>query len=159
MNFDSPGAFARHLLKLGALQPEVDKHIVEKSAEEVRRTAAGMIGQYQGAIGPYPKWEELADSTEQEKKRLGYSLEAPLLRTGDLKKSIKKTTEGNSAVVGSADKKMVYHELGTLHIPPRPVLGPAAMHSKNRVHGIVGLTAMAWLSGQGWKRPIKKVSG
>lgn len=151
--FNSPGAFARHLLKLAAMMPEVDRHIVQASAEEIRDTAAGMIGQYQKAVGPYPAWQELADSTEEEKARSGYSLEAPLLRTGEMQKSIEYTAERNEAAVGSNDQNMIYHELGTEKIPPRPVLGPAGIHSRERVMKIAGKTTLAWLSGNGFRRP------
>ena len=153
--FSSPKMFAAHLVKLAAISEEVLAHATKKSAEEIRDTAQGMIGQYQDAIGPYAKWEELADSTEAEKARLGFSLDAPLLRTGEMKKSIQETTEGKKAVVGSKDKNMVYHELGTLHIPPRPVLGPAVMHSKERVGKFIGKTTVAWLCGVGWRQPRK----
>jgi phage gpG-like protein len=156
--FNSPGAFARHLVRLAAIAPEVDHHITEKSAEEIQKTAAGMIGQYQEGVGPFPKWEELADSTEQEKARLGYSLDAPLLRDGTLKASIKQTTVGSEAVIGSSNPLMVYHELGTEHIPPRPALGPAAIHSEPRIRRIAGGTVVAWLSGVGWRR-ARKVTG
>jgi len=153
--FDSPGSFAKHLLKLAAVHQEVDKHILEKAAEDVRVTAAGMIGQYQEAAGPFVKWEELADSTEKEKTRLGYSLDAPLLRNGKLKKSIEKTLEPTEAAVGSNNPVMVYQELGTEHIPPRSTLGSASVHSAPRVCEIAAVTAVAWLSGVGWRRPGK----
>lgn len=153
--FDSPGAFAKHLLKLAAIQHEVDKLILEKAAEEVRKTAAGMIGQYQEAIGPFVKWEDLADSTEKEKARLGYSLDAPLLRNGNLKRSIQKTVAVPEAVVGSDDQVMVYQELGTEHIPPRSTIGAASIHSAPRICSMASVTMAAWLSGVAWRRPGK----
>ncbi|MBW9334594.1 hypothetical protein FEE59_13850 [Herbaspirillum sp. RU 5E] len=159
IEFKSPGAFALHLTKLAAAQPAVDEHVTKSMAEEVRATAAGMIGIYQDAVGPYPKWEELADSTEKEKQRLGYPLEAPLYRTGEMKKSIQASSDRNKAAVGSSDQKMVYHELGTLHIPPRPVFGPAAIHSAPRVRKIAARTVYAWLCGIGWRRPKKNLIG
>lgn len=151
--FGSPKAFAAHLVRLAAESHEVMSHAVKHSADEIKDTAQGMIGQYQDAIGPYPKWEDLADSTEEEKARLGYPLEAPLLRTGGMQKSIGATTEGTEAAVGTNDPIMVYHEFGTEKMPPRPVLGPAAMHSKERVTKFIGKTTIAWLAGRGWLRP------
>jgi hypothetical protein len=153
MEFSSPKQFAAHLVRLAAESHEVMHHAVNLSAEEIKLTARGMIGQYQEAVGPYPKWEDLADSTEAEKARLGYSVDAPLLRTADMQKSIEQKTVGAEAAIGSNDQKMIWHELGTEHIPPRPVLGPAAMHSKDRVTHLIGKTVFAWLSGKGWVRP------
>ena len=151
--FNSFGAFATHLVKLSASSHEVVSHVTDRSAEEIQKTAQGMIGQYQQAIGPYSKWQDLADSTEAEKARLGYSVDAPLLRTGEMKNSIERTVHGYEAAVGSNDKNMIYHELGTSKIPPRPVLGPAALHSKPRIEKIIGLSVFAWLAGRGWRSP------
>jgi hypothetical protein len=153
MQFTSPKQFAAHLVKLAAIGPAVTHHAAELAAREIQATARGMIGQYQDAIGPFPKWEELADSTEAEKARLGYPADAPLLRNGAMQESIGHHTVGNEAAVGSNDPKMIWHELGTEHIPPRPVLGPSALHSRERVAGLVGKTALAWLAGRGWARP------
>lgn len=153
MNFSSPKQFAAHLIRLAAESHAVMHHAVTISADEIKDTAQGIIGQYQDAIGPYPKWEDLADSTEAEKARLGYSVDAPLLRTGEMQKSIEQRTIGTEAEIGSNDRKMIWHELGTDRMPPRPVLGPAAMHSKDRVAHFVGKTTLAWLSGKGWVRP------
>lgn len=153
MEFRSPKAFAAHLVKLAAVGPAVVHHATELAAHEIEGTARGMIGHYQDAIGPYPKWEELADSTEAEKARLGYEPDAPLLRSGEMQESIQHQAVGGEAAIGSNDPKMVWHELGTESVPPRPVLGPSAMHSRERVEGMIAKTAFAWLCGAGWVRP------
>lgn len=144
-SFDSLGAFATHLVErevatVVALQAGL--HHVGKAIET---SAKAEIGQYQQSAGPFPAWEVLADSTETEKARLGYEPDAPLLRTGDLRDSITHQVEGFEAAIGSEDQVMVYHEFGTTKMPPRPVLGPAAIHNKHRIEKIVGAALMAGL--------------
>ncbi len=156
--FKSFGAFATHLARLAATSGEVTHHIVDKAAEEIQKTAQGIIGDYQDAIGPYPAWEELADSTKAERARLGYSENDPGYRSGAMQRSIQRTVEGNESVVGSNDPHLVWFDQGTVRQPPRPVMGPAALHSRDRVAAIVGTTAFAWLAGRGWMRPLIKSS-
>lgn len=156
--FKSFGAFAAHLERLALIAPVVTHHLADKAAEEIELTAKGMIGDYQKSIGPYPAWEELADSTKAERSRLGYSDNDPGFRSGEMRDSIGRKVEAADAVVGSNDKHLVYFDQGTSKQPPRPVLGPAAIHSRDRVRKILGETIFAWVAGRGWIRP-RKVSG
>lgn len=151
--FKSFGAFADHLVRVAAESAEVKKHILDSSAEEIQKTAKGMIGEYQGGVGPYPAWEELADSTKAERSRLGYSENDPGYRSGEMQRSVQRHVEGDEAAVGSNDQDLVWFDIGTSRQPPRPVMGPAAIHSKPRVQKIIGLTMYAWLAGRGWRRP------
>ncbi|GAA7757459.1 hypothetical protein RN01_22570 [Cupriavidus sp. SHE] len=151
--FNSFGAFAAHLERLAAAGPAVTHHIADKAAEEIQKTAQGMIGDYQEAVGPYPKWEELADSTKEERARLGFSENDPGYRSGAMQASIERTVHGSEAAIGSNDQHLVWFDLGTPNQPPRPVLGPAAIHSEGRVKKIIGATVFAWLTGRGWRRP------
>lgn len=150
--FNSFGSFAAHLAKLAVTGPEVTHHMVKTGAEEVEKTAKGMIGFYQTDIAPYPDWAPLSEKYEAAKVAAGFEPDAPLLRTGEMKKSIRATAEGNEAAVGSNDELMKYHEFGTEKMPPRPVLGPAAHHSSPRILAQFGKTTFAWLAGMGWKR-------
>lgn len=151
--FSSFGAFAKHLEKLALEGPAVTHHILDKSAEEMQKTAQGMIGEYQDAVGPYPAWEELADSTKAERARLGYSENDPGYRSGEMQRSVQRHVEADEAAVGSNDQHLVWFDQGTTKQPPRAVLGAAAIHSKPRVTKIIGTTMFAWLAGRGWRRP------
>lgn len=155
--FKSFGAFAAHLERLAAESKAVEHHMLDKSAEEIQKTARGIIGEYQEAIGSYPAWEELAESTQAERGRLGYSENDPGYRSGAMQASVQRKVEGSESVVGSDDMHLYWFDLGTATQPPRPVLGPAAMHSSERVKKIMGLTLFAWLSARGWRRP--RISG
>lgn len=151
--FTSFGAFSRHLLKLAAQSEDVKHRMLDRAAEDVQKTAQGMIGEYQGAVGSFAAWEQLADSTQAERARLGYSENDPGFRSGEMQRSILRTVSGEEMAVGSNDQHLVWFDLGTPNQPPRPVLGPAALHSSTRVRTIIASTAFAWIAGAGWQRP------
>lgn len=137
--FDLLG-FAAHLV---TLKHEVREHTqrgLEKALQLIETDAKQQIGEYQEAVGHFPAWAPLADSTEAEKARLGYPIGAPLLRTGDLRDSFGHEADGDSGIVGSTDPVMIYHEFGTSKMPPRPVLGPAVVKSEKKIEAILGRT-------------------
>ena len=140
--------FAAHLIASDIAVIESLNRGLKIFAASVEKTAKDEIGFYQDAVGPFPAWAELAESTETEKARLGYPLEAPLLRTGDMKDSISHEVGMLEAVVGSTDDKMVYHEFGTSRMPPRPVLGPALYHNRAKIEKILGAAVVTGLIGQ-----------
>lgn len=154
--FNSFAAFAAHLERLALVGPEVVHHIADKSAEEIQKTAQGLVGEYQPSVGPFREWEELADSTQAQRAYLGFSENDPGYRTGDMQKSIQHTTVGPEAAVGSNDQHLVWFDVGTPRQPPRPVLGPAAIHSRERVQKFAAATVFAWLAGRGWRQPRLK---
>jgi phage gpG-like protein len=106
---------------------------VETLMEAVAVEAKELIGHES------PKWPALAEATIAEKQRLGFtgqvSATDPLLRTGDLRESIKVEVEvspyGATGVVGSESLIALWQELGTANakhaIPPRPFLSTAMM--------------------------------
>lgn len=118
------------------------------AAEMVEKTAKAEFGVYQDAIGPFPQWAELADSTKSERLRLGYSENEPLLRTGALRDSISHETKGLEAEIGSDSDIMVFHEFGTDKIPPRPVLGPAVHHNIEHILSILGRASVMGVMGR-----------
>jgi HK97 gp10 family phage protein len=145
--FNSLAAFASHLLE-AQVGTVVALHEGLKSiAVHVEKDAKDMIGFYQAETGPFPAWEPLAQSTEDEKARLGYPSDAPLLRTGDLKDSITHEIDGLEAVIGSQSDIAEYQEFGTNTIPPRPFIGPAAFINKGRIERIVGESVVAGITG------------
>lgn len=121
---------------------------LEHVAQKVEATAKAEIGVYQEAIGPFPAWPQLAQSTQDERERLGFSANDPLLRTGELRDSIGHSVSGLEAEIGSDSDIMVYQEMGTSRIPPRPVLGPAAEHNHDVILKELGGAVVAGLLGQ-----------
>jgi hypothetical protein len=158
IEFSGFGKFARHLGRLAVMGEEVTHHVTEESAKLILERAKAKIGDYQPASGAFNAWPELADSTKDEKERLGYvggggDYYQPLLREGVMRDSYEERTHGNESVIGSTDDVALYQEAGTPTTPPRPVLGPAAYDSKHDIGDKAAGTVVAWISGVGWKRP------
>jgi len=121
---------------------------LEAAAKIVEAEAKSEFGKYQGAIGGFAKWEDLADATIDDRVRNGYTPNDPLLRSGELRDSISHETRALEAVIGSNSDLMVFHELGTEKMPPRAVLGPALLRKEHEVvKKLVDYTAVAMLAG------------
>jgi hypothetical protein len=146
-DFKSFGALANHLVGFRLAEAVALHKGLEAVARHIEATAKDKIGEYQDGIGPFPAWDPLADATEKDKERLGYPLESPLLRTGDLRDTIGHEIQPLEAIVGSTDDVMVYQEIGTDRIPPRPVLGPAALENDSLIHALVGAATVIGLMG------------
>lgn len=146
-NFDSLAKFGMHLLEVEAGAVLAMKAGMHTIAQKVEDTAKAEIGHYQPAVGPFQDWAPLADATEDEKARLGYPLDAPLLREGALRESITHEVHGLEAIVGSASPVAAFQEFGTSTIPPRPFIGPAAFHNKEAIKAIAGGAAVSGLTG------------
>lgn len=145
--FDLVG-FADHLLMAAAKERLALAAGLERVAAGIEKKAKEKIGHYQEDSGMFPGWEPLAQSTEDEKARLGYPLDAPLLRDGELRDSIKHEVHELEAVIGSESDIAVYQEFGTSTIPPRPFIGPAAFESEEKIKNVlVAATVMGIMGG------------
>ena len=136
--FHSISHFIEHTLLMDAMVVLELHHGLKRCANAVELTAKNEIGTYQQGIGQFPAWAQLAESTENEKSKLGYPANSPLLRDGTLRDSISNEVQALEAVIGSTSDVMVYQELGTERIPPRPVLGPAAIRNRGKIERILG---------------------
>lgn len=127
-----------------------NKDSLRRAAQLVTRDARTQIGHYQPSAGAYPAWEPLAESTEEEKARLGAPENAPLYRFGGLKASFRYDPPTEDSIdLGSTDSVMEYHEFGTVKMPARPVLGPALLKNIDEIQRIFGHHAVrAIVSGQ-----------
>jgi hypothetical protein len=145
LNVESFGA----LLRVLALEMErAAEAALLDGARDVAEDAARRLGTYQGAVGSFPAWQQLAQSTQNERVELGYSANDPLLRSGELKAAITMEARAREAVVGVPSMTVgdgtkanptrnigdiaVDMEFGTSStgrggpgIPERPFLGPA----------------------------------
>jgi hypothetical protein len=149
--FKSPGEFAKFLHKVALKEHSFLKHGLEESAKLVQDTAKSEFGIYQDEVGNFPAWAELTDATKLDRVRQGYTENEPLLRSGELRDSITYQIQDFikllTALIGSPSDIMVYQELGTVHIPPRPVLGPAGFRNKEKIIAIIAAAALAGLLG------------
>jgi hypothetical protein len=120
-----------------------------------------IMAKYTIGRGPAPgfgfePWEDLADSTKEEKERLGYvgkvSQYDPLLRTGELRRSIEYRVVHHGhgemvAYIGSDLDIAVYQELGTSRMPPRPFLAPAAVMAAPQIAHYLGAVVVNLVCG------------
>ena len=129
---------------------------LDRIGQLIEDTAKAEFGVYQPETGPFPEWAELAQSTQDERERLGYPADEPLLRDGSTRDSIGHAVGDLELVVGSDSDIMVYHELGTANMPPRPVLGPAAERNHDTILSELGGAVVAGIVGG---RPINPSLG
>lgn len=142
----SLASFTTHLAEMSVNTVLSLKTGLHAAATVIETDAKKRIGEYQNGAGPFEAWAPLADSTEEEKERLGYALNAPLERTGELRDSIKHEVSVLEAVVGSQLERAAWQEFGTDKIPPRPFIGPAAFENKEKIEGILGAATVRGLS-------------
>lgn|SRR3982750_2212422 len=143
-DFFTPFEMAEKLVKIAFAEEFALHEGLKIAAKVIEKTAKKEIGKYQSGIGPFPEWAELADSTIDEKERLGYAPpDNPLLRTGELRDSISSKVDGLVAYVGSTSDLATYHEFGTSKMPMRPFIGPAAYRNKKKIQKILGGAAIS----------------
>lgn len=136
--FSNIAGFIGHLAAMDAAVVLELHHGLKKCAVAIEATAKSEFGVYQGEVGAFSAWAPLTAGTQQERAHLGYTPDDPLLRSGELQGSVSHQVSGTEAVIGSDSDVMVYQELGTDKIPPRAVLGPAAIRNKPLIERTFG---------------------
>lgn len=127
---------AAFFTSLGLTYEEHKKRALQRAGKLLRDEARSALGTYKY------DWPRLQEETI-ERKATG---DSPLLETGELRSSINYTVEGNHVYVGSDDPKALFHEFGTIHIPPRPFLSSALEYRKKQVLKIFGTSLFKhWL--------------
>lgn len=151
MEFDSMEGLAVHFMRAAAAELIAIGDGLKRCAGKVEKDAKAEIGHYQSAVGPFQDWAELADSTEQDKAMHGYPVDAPLLRTGEMRDAITHDVDMLEAIIGTMDegagKILKYHEVGTSKMPPRPVLGPALFKNKEFIQKTMGESTLSGMMG------------
>jgi phage gpG-like protein len=115
---------AAHFKHLADDFPKACHAGLEAAARIVEARAKSAIGSY--IYG----WPQLAQSTQAERVKKGFSENQPLLRTGELRDSIQHSSSPTEARVGSNLDRAVWMELGTSKTPPRPFLAPSLYQSE-----------------------------
>lgn len=135
---------AEHLLASAARVREALVADLEVIGEEQKKLAQAMIGT------EAPGWPPLAESTIADKRRKGYAVPAPLLRTGEMRDSLRLEVEptavGVGMTLGSEEKIALFQEVGTATIPPRPFLATSAVAILPLAEQKLGETAVALLT-------------
>ena len=141
--FENIPAFLEHLAVAAVAVRHAEHSSLKKASLLIENEAKREIGHYQGAVGPFPAWQELAESTEAQKASKGYPANAPLEATGEMRQNITHEISGLDAVIGSPDDRAVFHEFGTSKMPPRPIFGPAVYKNLEKLHFIIGAEVVA----------------
>jgi phage gpG-like protein len=136
LNFSSLASFAAHIA--------VIKHDTEKVQHEIIRKACQMVfAEARRVLGTEGcNWPALSPATEKTQPGM-------LLESGEMRDSIQWSATGNEGRVGSDLDKAVWHELGTLKIPPRSFLAGAAHAMAPAIHKMAARAVMAVLGGRG----------
>jgi len=145
--FPSLTDFGLHLAEIAIAEDEFIHKGLDAAAALIESEAKREFGVYQPATGPFVAWEELAESTKQDRVDQGFSEDEPLKRTGALRASVSREVHGLDAVVGSTSDLMIYHEFGTSRMPARPVFGPAWWRHKEAVASLIAQSAVLGITG------------
>jgi hypothetical protein len=96
------------------------------------------------------EWAPLAPSTIDDKSSKGYPVPYPLLRTGEMRDSIRMEVSPDvlEMVLGATDEIAVYQEMGTSKIPPRPFLALAMKNTLPYAGDVFGEIAVSLLTGR-----------
>jgi HK97 gp10 family phage protein len=138
-----------HFGGLGGKVTGAGRHSLDRACRVIRDEARASLGHYQEAAGPFEAWAPLAEATMEDRARQGYPADEPELRDGTLRDSIEYRVDSpHQAEVGSNDPVAVYQEHGTAKMPPRSILGGAAVRSIPKVLHIVGSDAVMVLRGK-----------
>jgi hypothetical protein len=122
------GQFAARLVIAAETVRLGNEEGLEKAAAMLENHAKGLIGH------PNGEWPPLAESTLEKK-----GMNTPLLETGALQASIGHTVpDPHNAYVGSNDEKLKFSEFGTVHEPPRALIGLTAIQKGQEAAEIVG---------------------
>lgn len=148
--FKSFKAFNTHIKKVVTQYERREKSLLDITGRFLEKESKAIIGHLQAGYGEFKAWPELADSTKEEKEKLGYGDASndwqPLLRTGEMRDSISYATELHKVYIGSTSDIMVYQEMGTGRIPARPVLGLAIYREKRKVQLAIGNFMYSWIT-------------
>lgn len=146
-------AFQDHLEnKVQKVYEDYSRQALDVVGDAIATDARDSLGTYQSGIGEFSSWAKLAPSTIAEKARRGWGKggnpDTPLYATGQLAASISYAVLNARRVeIGSNDEKLLWLDLGTKNMPPRPVLGPAALRTIPKHVGVFGFALAGAISG------------
>lgn len=141
--------FIQHLSVMAAEVVVAEHEGLERAARIIEAEAEAEIGHYQEQAGEFEAWQELAESTKDERVKLGFTENDPLLRDGSkIKDTIEYTVGDKEAEVGTNSQEAEWAELGTSKMPPRSFLGGAAVRKGPEAARAIGMDVVTALVGE-----------
>lgn len=129
--------------KLATL-PEAEHRGLDKGTAYLLERTREIPGHYQDG------WPQLAESTQADRVKKGFTPNDPLKRTGALAESYERTVLSHTeAAVGSNLDLAEYHEAGTSKMPPRPVLGASLAQNGQATADKIGAVVAKHIAGRG----------
>jgi hypothetical protein len=149
-NFD---AFANHLQKVISEYKAREFKVLDFLGKVIQEESKHKIGHIQVGGGPFSNWQDLAESTKNDKQRRGYVFNSehnPLYRTGHLQNSISHIVNraAHRVHIGSPLDEALYQEEGTANIPARSFLGLTMFKEKYFIKRTLSLFLSDWIAGQ-----------
>lgn len=136
-HFTSFAALALRVVAVRARLPRAVTKALDEAGFDVLYRIREKFGEYQNAVGPFPAWPELMDSTLERRERRGINADdEPLLESSDLRDSYTYEVQGPNVYIGSPNEEAIVHELGDSHVPARPVVGPAMLEYEDEYYDI-----------------------
>lgn len=129
--------------------------ILDLIGSQVKSELETQIGEYQPGIGPFPAMAPLSQTTIEIKSRLGLGKngpDSPLWATGAFHDDIGYQINRNdlSVEIGTHKDYILYQELGTGKIPPRPIFGPVTMQVMQKLAPQISAAAAMGITGGVW---------
>jgi len=141
--------FVAKLGEMGAELVLVEVEALERGALIIEKEAKASVGTYQNDSPPFAGWAQLADFTMADRVAQGFPEDEPELRTGRMRDTIEHKVNAwlKEADIGSDDEILEWQELGTVHMPPRSILGGAAARKADEIAETIGSDINAVLIG------------
>lgn len=131
-----------------AISAEIEKGLKE-GAKDLQQAAKDEIGTYQTEdMGGAAPWDELADSTKEDRVRHGFPENEPGRRSGEMAGSYSAEAEGMKITLGSTSDKAKWFEDGTPTQPPRSVIIPALFRNDEQITKRIALRITRALAGR-----------
>jgi hypothetical protein len=147
MNF--LGAAVRFTAAIAAMH-EYNHKALDHIGIKLVKDSKSYLGEYQPSNDYQPEWAPLADATIADKEAKGFPTPSPLLRTGELRDSIKYMIDGNDLAIGSDDPIAEYQELGTVKIPPRSFLARSVFNNIELIKDELGRSTVVCILGKNY---------
>jgi hypothetical protein len=140
MRIDGFDGLAEHMRKAAAKLPKAIEKELDTQGALILTEIKAKFGTYQAG------WPQLAEVTQEQRTKLGFSPNDPLFRSGDLRDAVKAERTDFKLFIGIKDGAVTLeapgskpvdaalvlgvHESGTTdgRVPARPVFGPVVFH-------------------------------